>query len=48
MSFGLPDLNPILSQLTAGSEAIERLAEAIDRLAAATEEANRLELMRYG
>jgi len=40
MAFGIPDTAQILAQITASAEATDRLAAAIDRLAAATEQAN--------
>ena len=36
----LVDTKPILTSITASAEATARLAQAIDRLAAATEQAN--------
>ena len=39
MAFGI-DLTPMLAQITASAEATDRLALAINRLAAAQEQAN--------
>jgi hypothetical protein len=41
MSFGIPDMSAVIKQITASAEATDRLATAIDRLAAATEQANK-------
>lgn len=41
MAFGL-DIGPVMAGVTASAEATDRLATAIDRLAAATERGNEL------